>query len=244
MSEHDQDDYDNEVKMPIIEHLRELYRCIIRVLILIAVFSIAGFSYSEKVFLWLMSSIPEGVEMETHNLLSSFMIRLKLGIYTGVFFAAPFIAYQAYGFLRPALSKDEHHFSKSFLLAGWGLLVTAVLFTHSVMGYFIKSLLSWKFTGVTDVARIDEYIGTLTAIYLGFGLLFQIPLVIFLTIRQGLVTPEFYRSNRRWAIVIFLSLCAIFTPPDIISQIVVFVPIYSLFELALLAGSWMKRGDD
>ena len=234
-------DYPNEVSLGLIEHLRELYHRLIISVLCLLLLTVIGFFFSEKMFILLMNALPEGVAQKNFSLFGPFMMRLKLSFYFGLFFSLPILAYQGYAFVKPALKLKENKFAMMFLFGGWLLLLTAITFTYQALSFFVESLLSWSPEGVVNEAEITHFISDFLTIYLGFAILFQIPLVIFLLIGQGLISAKTFKENRRWVVVILLILCALFTPPDPISQIAVFIPIYALFELAIFLGAWYRN---
>lgn len=236
------EEYPQEISMSLMGHLRELHKRVLRSVCILLAFMLVGFLISEPLFRMIMSALPEGVAQKNFTLFGPFLMRMKLALYFGLFMSLPFLSYQAYAFVKPALRVKENRFAVFFLGGAWVLLVIAFAFTYTALGFFVDSLLSWTPEGVVNEADVNTFISDFLAIYIGFALLFQIPLVIFLTVAQGFVEASFYRENRRWVIVILLTLCAIFTPPDVTSQIVVFIPIYALFELATWLGAWFRRG--
>jgi sec-independent protein translocase protein TatC len=121
------------------------------------------------------------------------------------------------------------------------LLLIAFYFTYSFLPFLIENLQAFSPEGVEVEADVMPYISTILTIYLGFSILFQIPLIIFLTIVQGIVELKTYTENRKWVVVILLILCAVFSPPDLASQIIIFIPLYTLFEISLLVSRVVKR---
>lgn len=234
-------DYPRELSLSFLGHLRELYRRLVFCLAFTAVFVAAGFVWGGELYGLLMRTIPAGVIQYNESLFGPFVLRTKIAVYFGIFFSLPVYTQQAYLFIRPALKRPEDSFARALIFLAWALLLMSLAFTSLLLPYFITALLSWTPEGVRNFANVNIYIDTFLAIYLGFSILFQVPLVIYLTIRNGFVSAEYYASHRKWVIVITLALAAIFTPPDVLSQIIVSIPIYALFEAALLLGRLSEK---
>lgn len=225
-----------DVHLSLFEHLRELRNRLLKVALFFLLFFVAGLCFSEEVYFALMHAIPEGMNHRIGNLTDPFLLKLKLSFYVAIFFSLPIGTYQTYCFVRPALEEKENRFAKRFIGFGFVLLIFALLFTYYFLPFFIKNLLSFAPEGIEKEADVMPYISTILSIYLGFAILFQLPLMIYLSIIQGFVKISTYRENRKWVIVILLTLCAIFSPPDVLSQLLIFIPLYLMFELTLLAG--------
>jgi len=165
---------------------------------------------------------------------------MMIATYFGLFLSLPFIVHQIYAFVSPALKKHEDRTAKLYLFLGFFLILGAIAFTHLSLPHMIGALLSFlPEIGVVQ-ADILDYVSTILTIYLGFAIVFQVPLLVFISILQGFVDSKVYSRNRRWVIVILLTLAAIFSPPDLQSQLIIFFPLYTLFEVALLLGRIMR----
>jgi sec-independent protein translocase protein TatC len=190
-----------------------------------------------------MSGVPEDIQRRSGNPLDGFKVSMTIATYFGLFLSLPFAAYQVYAFIRPALQSREDNTALLYLFGGFILILGAITFTHFSLPHLIGALLSFLPEIGVIQADILDYVSTILTIYLGFAIVFQIPLLVFLSILQGFVAPEVYSQNRRWVVVILLILCAIFSPPDFQSQLLIFFPLYTLFELALLLGRLLRKKD-
>ena len=190
-----------------------------------------------------MTAVPADVQARTDSLVGPFFMKLSIGTYVGAFLALPFILYQAYAFVRPALKPHEDSSVRIFLGGGFFLLLGALAFTHSVLPFLVKALYTFvpQSRDVLIEADIKDYISMILTVYLGFSILFQVPLVVFLSIAQGFVDSLVYRENRKWVVVILLVLCAVFSPPNVESMIMLFIPLYALFEISVLLGRWLHH---
>ncbi len=154
---------------------------------------------------------------------------------TGFILAFPLVFREFWKFVRPALTKNELRKTRGVIF--W---VSFLFFTGVLFGYFILMPFSMNFLAtftmsdsIQNIWTIKSYINTMMPLVLGSGLAFQMPLVMFFLAKIGIVTGSFLRKNRRYAVVAILIVAAIITPPDVISQIVVTVPLWLLYEISI-----------
>lgn len=155
---------------------------------------------------------------------------------SGFIIAFPFVFYQFWSFVKPALTKKELRKTRGVIF--W---VSFLFFTGVLFGYFVLMPFSMNFLAsfsmsdsIQNIWTIKSYINTMMPLVLGAGLAFQLPLVIYFLAKIGLITGKFLRTNRRYAIVVILIIAAIITPPDVVSQIVVTLPLWLLYEISIL----------
>ncbi|MGB1172019.1 MAG: twin-arginine translocase subunit TatC, partial [Flavobacteriaceae bacterium] len=146
-------------------------------------------------------------------------------------------------FISPGLHSSERKNARGFIFVASFLFFLGVLF-----GYYIVTPLSINFLGNYSVSEevfndfdLSSYIGMLRASVLASGLIFELPILIYFFTKIGLITPSFLRKNRKFALVIVLSLSAIITPPDIASQIIVSIPVLILYEVSIWISKWVYR---
>ena len=156
-------------------------------------------------------------------------------IYAGFIVAFPYVLYQLWSFISPGMHANERRYSRGFIVVSSLLFFLGVLF-----GYYIVTPLSINFLGtysVSDVVHndfdLDSYIGLVRATVLASGIIFELPIIIYFLTKIGLVTPEFLKKYRKYALVIVLILSAIITPPDIASQVIVAIPILILYQISI-----------
>jgi sec-independent protein translocase protein TatC len=164
-----------------------------------------------------------------------FLIHLYVSLAAGFFLASPYIIYQFWKFMLPALKPEEHKYSRRGVFVVSFLFITGVLFS-----YFIIVPLTINFLGTYQVSgfvenriSLQSYISTVISVVLGVGIVFELPVVIYFLARVGLVTPGFLKKNRKYTLIIILVLSAIITPPDVFSQILVSIPLLVLYELSI-----------
>ncbi len=181
--------------------------------------------------------------VQSRTMAGQFSAHLWTSITAGFIIAFPFIVWEVWKFIKPGLHKSEQKYAKSFIVVSSFLFFLGVLF-----GYYIITPLSINFLGSYRVADevknnidLSSYIGLLRASVLSSGLIFEMPIVIYFLTKMGLVTPKFLRSSRKYALVLVLILSAIITPPDIISQIIVAIPMLILYEISIIISKVVLR---
>ena len=165
-----------------------------------------------------------------------FSIYLWMLITFGFILGFPYILWEVWRFISPALYKKERQNAAYFIIISSLLFFTGVLF-----GYFVVLPLSINFFGTFNVSNtivnqftIDSYIGMVKTSLIASGLVFEMPIIIYFLTKLGLVTPEFLRKHRRIAVVLILVVAAIVTPPDIPSQVIVSIPMLILYEVSIV----------
>jgi len=164
-------------------------------------------------------------------------------ITAGFILAFPYILWQVWKFISPALYENERKHAGSFIVISSLLFFIGVLF-----GYFVVLPLSINFFGTFNVSSsiinqftVDSYVSMVKTSLVGSGLVFEMPIIIYFLAKLGLVTPEFLRKYRKFAIVINLTVAAIVTPPDIPSQIIVSIPLLALYEISILIATIVAK---
>ena len=164
-----------------------------------------------------------------------FSVHIWTSITVGFIVAFPFIIWEVWKFISPGLYEKERKGAKSFIIISSSLFFLGVLF-----GYYVVTPLSVNFLGnysISDLVerniKIGSYIALVRSSALASGLIFELPIIMYFLTKMGLITPEFLRKYRKHALVMVLVLAAIITPPDIISQVIVAIPILILYEVSI-----------
>ncbi|MGM0634433.1 MAG: twin-arginine translocase subunit TatC [Bacteroidota bacterium] len=180
-----------------------------------------------------LSEIP--FRIQSRIMAGQFSAHIWTSVTAGFIVAFPYVIYQFWLFLSPGLYSNEKKGAKWFILATSFLFFSGVLF-----GYYVITPLSINFLGSYQVSGqvfndfdLSSYIGLVRACVLASGLIFELPVIIYFLAKLGLVTPEFLKTNRKYAIVLILVLSAIITPPDIASQVIVAIPVLILYEISI-----------
>jgi sec-independent protein translocase protein TatC len=242
--------------MSFLDHLEELRWRLLRAAVAVIIFSTVIWIYQreimENVFLnmvdphfitfellckYLGVCVDQiHVDFQSTTLAGQFSYALMMSIMGGVVLAFPYIFYQLWSFIKPALKGNEKDMAKGIVF-----YVSLLFFLGILFGYYIVAPLSVQFFGAfqitpeikTDVT-IASYMSTILSTVFYTGLFFLFPIVTFLLVKIGLFTPDFLIKYRKHAIVVILILAAVITPPDVISQVIVTIPIYLLFEVSIL----------
>jgi sec-independent protein translocase protein TatC len=222
--------------MSFFDHLEELRRRIFYAIIAVGIAAIAG---------WFVSApLLEFITRPVHKLVflapaEAFVTQLKVALIAGALIAAPVVLYQFWRFVRPALLPREA--GSIGLAVAFG---TLFFFGGFAFAYFaalpvgLKFLLGFESPKLEPMLSIGRYVSFATGIMLAFAIVFQMPVVLFFLTKLGIVTPKMLWKNQRLAILIIVIAAAIFTPPDVVSQMLMAVPMLVLYELSIL-GSWL-----
>ena len=182
-------------------------------------------------------------EIQSRTLAGQFSAHLWTSIYAGFIVAFPYILYQLWSFISPGMHINERKHSSGFIIISSILFFIGVLF-----GYYIVTPLSINFLGTYTVSQqvhndfdLASYIGLVRATVLASGIIFELPIIIYFLTKIGLVTPEFLKKYRKYALVIVLILSAIITPPDIASQVIVAIPILILYQVSIFISKIVIR---
>ncbi|MDA8847783.1 twin-arginine translocase subunit TatC [Flavobacteriaceae bacterium] len=182
-------------------------------------------------------------EVQSRTMAGQFSAHIWTSITFGFIIAFPYVIFQFWKFISPGLHHKEKNSSRGFIFISSILFFIGVLF-----GYYIVCPLSINFLGTYSVADLvhndfdlNSYIGLIRASTLASGLIFELPIIIYFLTKIGLVTPEFLKKNRKYALVIVLIFAAIITPPDIASQVIVAIPVLVLYQVSILISKIVLR---
>lgn len=251
-------------------HLEELRWRLVKVAVVILVFAVALFIFRKEamdnVFLsmlypdfptyqWfcqlgeltgindLCVTAPLDMSVTSDTMMGEFSASMFYSIIGGIICAFPFLFYQIWTFVKPALKNNEMNASKGIIF-----YTSFLFFLGIAFGYFILSPLCVQFAGtfelsskIINLPSISSYMSMIVMTTFYTGLLFELPVLVFLLTKIGVVGPAFLRKFRKHAIVVILILSAIITPPDVISQIIVAVPILILYEISIFISARVEK---
>jgi sec-independent protein translocase protein TatC len=250
-----------EKEMSFWEHLEELRGHIVRSVIAIVVLAVVAFLNRTFIFdvvilapkeadfitnrlltkVAELLSIPslrmDGLNLQIINIKMSgqFMIHMMISFVAGVIVAFPYIIFEIWRFVGPALRSNEKKHSGGAVFVSSFLFISGVLFS-----YFLIVPLTIHFLGsyqvsdfVVNQISLSSYISTVVSVTFAVGITFELPIFVYFLTKVGILTPAFMKRNRKYMIVILLTVSAIITPPDVFSQILVCIPLFGLYELSI-----------
>ncbi len=230
-----------EYEAPLTEHLAELRTRLIRSLISIAVFAVIAFTQVDfffDIFQEPLNKVFPDLKLVALTPTESFFTALKISILVGFVLASPFVFYQVWKFIEPALYENEKRLLVPFVLFTTVFFTAGVLFAFfGVLPLAIKFLLTFGYEqlSVDPMLSVSSYISFVIRLLLAFGITFELPVIISLLARLGLVTPETLIKIRPYFIVGIFILAAVLTPPDVVSQIFLALPLLVFYELSIIA---------
>ncbi len=235
-----------EEKMPFTAHLEELRKRLIVCFIAVAIGFVLSYGFKEKLFGILVGPLVKvmdpGQTLIYTGLPEAFFTFLKVSFLAGLILASPVIIYQFWMFVAPGLYDKEKK-----LLLPIVLLSTLFFVGGALFGYFIvfpwgfKFFLGFATENIRPMPSMKEYLGFSSKLLLAFGLVFELPLVITFLARLGLVTVKFLKKNRKYAVLIFFAGAAILTPPDVVTQIMMALPLMLLYEVSIIGARIFGR---
>jgi sec-independent protein translocase protein TatC len=238
-------------KAPLIDHLIELRQRLIYALIGVGIGFIACFAFATQLYnilVWpyLWARGGDKVAMIFTAPQEFFFTKLKLALFGAVFLAFPIIAHQVYKFVAPGLYRNERAAFRPYLVATFLLFILGALVVYFVvMPMMLTFFLSGEqLSGPVEVqlqAKVSEYLSLIMTLILGFGFMFQLPVVLTLLARAGILGGQQLRQFRRYAIVAITGVAAMVSPPDPISMIAMALPTILLYEAAILAVDRVER---
>ncbi|KAF1699958.1 twin-arginine translocase subunit TatC [Pseudoxanthomonas suwonensis] len=241
---------ETEAESPLMEHLLELRSRIMRALAGLALVLVALLPFANRLYAWLaaplLEKLPEGGQLIAVEVASPFFTPLKLAFFAAILGSAPWLLYQAWAFVAPGLYQREKRLAMPLLASAVVLFYTGCAFAFfivlpSVFGF----LTAIKPEGVAMMTDINAYLDFVLVIFLAFGASFELPVALVILVLLGWVTPDQLRAGRGYAIVGIFVLAAVITPPDVVSQLLLAVPMCLLYEAGILAARLLgRRGED
>lgn len=264
---------EDKAEMSFFDHLEELRWHLVRSAIAVVLVSILGFVFTDWIltkvifgptqkdfptYSWMCSLshslgmgeklclVPPEIQFQNTQMAGQITLQFKLAFILGLIGAFPYIVYEFWRFIRPALKDQEAKGSKGIIFWITLQFLLGIAFSYFLIAPFmINFLASYQ---ISDVIKndffIDDYFGLMSQIILGMGCLFEMPILVFFLTKLGVLTPDFMRTYRRHAIVVILILAAIITPPDVLDQLLVFVPLYLLYEVSILISARAYRAKE
>jgi sec-independent protein translocase protein TatC len=246
MSEEDS----NDQPLPLVAHLTELRDRLLRALLAVLIVFIALFPFANEIYTFvsepLRALLPEGASMIATEVASPFLTPFKLTLFTAIFLAIPYVLFQVWSFIAPGMYRHEKRLAIPLLVSSVALFYAGAAFAY----YVVFPLIFAFFTSVgpediTIMTDINRYLDFVLKLFFAFGLAFEIPIAAVLMIWAGITTPEELAKKRPYIIVGCFVFGMLLTPPDIISQSLLAIPMWILFEFGVFFGRFVqKRGTE
>jgi sec-independent protein translocase protein TatC len=244
-SKHDPSD-PGESGQPFISHLVELRDRLLRIVLAVAVVFVALVPFANTLFSILsgplMAHMPSNSSMIAIEVASPFLIPFKLTLYVAVFISIPVILYQAWSFIAPGLYRHERRLVMPLLVSS-----TILFYAGAAFAYFVVFPLVFQFftsaapDGVSVMTDISRYLDFVLTLFFAFGAAFEVPIVTVLLVWTGVATQQGLREKRPYIIVGAFVIGMLLTPPDVISQTLLAVPMWLLFELGVFFSGWFLQ---
>lgn len=262
---------DAQSEMSFWDHLDELRRVLMRIILVTAVIGIGVFMFKDEVFAavlapskgdfvtyrwinhllvllgWDSMLIPNtDISLINTQLAAQFMTHITVSMTIGLVAAAPYVVYELFGFVKPALYDDERRYSNRIMVA-----VVLLFFLGVAMNYFVIFPISVKFLGtyqvnegVINTIALSSYISTFTTLSLMMGLVFEIPVLAYFLARAGMITGDILARYRRHAFIIIMIVSAFITPPDAFTLALMTVPLYGLYEVSIVIARRFEKREE
>jgi sec-independent protein translocase protein TatC len=228
-----------EGKLSFTGHLDELRKRLITCFIAIGIGFVASYAFKDKLFSILVNPLVSVMEagdtLIFTGLPEAFFTYLKVALLSGIMLAAPVIIYQFWMFVTPGLYKKERR-----ILIPIVILSSVFFIGGSLFGYFIvfpwgfKFFLGFATETIRPLPSMKEYLSFSAKLLLAFGLVFELPLVLTFLARIGIVSVDFLKKNRKYALLLFFAGAAILTPPDVVTQVMMALPLMVLYEISII----------
>ena len=229
----------DEKKLPLTAHLQELRKRLILSFIAVGAGFILCYALAQPIFEILAKPLlrvmPAGGSLIFTSVAEAFFTYMKVAFIAGLILASPFVLYQIWAFVAPGLYQKEKRYVVPFVLGGSLFFAMGVLF-----GYFVaipigfKFLLGYATDFIKPMPSMKEYLSFSIKFLLAFGLVFEFPVVLVLLAKIGVIDAKMLARQRKYAILLIFVFAAVMTPPDIVSQVLMALPLMGLYELSIL----------
>jgi sec-independent protein translocase protein TatC len=230
-----------------IAHLVELRARLLNAVVAVLLVFICLFPWASDLYTLLaqplLAKLPKGGQMIATDVTTPFFVPLKVALMAAFLIALPYILYQIWRFVAPGLYAHEKRLVWPLIIAS-----TLLFFCGMAFAYFVVFPVVFGFItasapqGVAVMTDIDKYLSFVLTMFMAFGITFQVPVAVVLLVRMGFVTVEKLREARPYAVVGAFVIGAIFTPPDVVSQSMLALPLWLLYEAGIVVAAWVGRG--
>jgi sec-independent protein translocase protein TatC len=229
-----------------LSHLIELRERLLKAVAAVLLILVALIPIANRLYAWLalplIKHLPQGGTMIATEIASPFLTPIKLAFFVALFIAMPFILYQLWAFVAPGLYRHEKRLALPILFSAMVLFYVGCAFAYFlVLPAVFTFLTSVAPTGVAVMPDISHYLDFVLVLFLAFGLCFEVPVVIIILVSLGVVTPAQLVKSRGYAIVGATVIAAVLTPPDVLSMLMLAVPMCALYEVGIIAARLLAR---
>jgi len=233
----------DDSSMTVVEHLDEMRSRVIWVLLSIIIFTIIGFVFSDQIVNFINKPFLEtGKKLNVFKLTGGFIIKLKASVGTALVISLPLILFQIWRFISPAIDKSNRMFARMSLLFAVVLFYSGAAFVFFLlMPFAITMLLDFIPPEMISTIGADDYLSFIFLFSIAMGVLFELPIIILVLTKIGIITPLFLITKRKYAIVAIWVIAALITPADPLSQILVAVPLMFLYEISILLSKMVVK---
>lgn len=248
MSKNQTENSSSDKEQPLIQHLLELRSRILHSVLVVVVIFLGLFYFSNEIYAFVSKPLriylPEGASMIATEVASPFLAPFKLTLVVSVFISIPFILHQAWAFISPGLYQHEKRLAVPLLIASVLLFYGGAAFAY----YIVFPLVFGFFTsvgpeGVTVMTDINKYLDFVLKMFFAFGLAFEIPVATVLMVASGLTTVDDLKKKRPYVVVGCFVIGMLLTPPDVISQSLLAIPMWLLFECGIVFSHFVTAKD-
>lgn len=239
------DDTPEGVQETFLSHLIELRQRLMRSLIAVVVVLLCLFPFAKDIYAFLakplLEKLPTGATMIATDVTGTFLVPLKVTLMASFLIALPYVLWQAWAFVAPGLYQHEKRLALPVIVSSMIFFLIGMAFAYFfVFPVMFSFFANYTPAGVQMMTDIDKYLSFVLAMFLAFGLTFEVPVVVIVLVRLRVVSLEKLRAIRSYVIVGAFVVGAIFTPPDVLSQLMLAVPLWLLYELGLLMARFVS----
>ncbi len=232
--------------MPLLDHLEELRTRIIRSLVGLIIGMAISLVFSKRILDLLLiptTRIDAPLHLQVLKVQGMFMVTLEIAFFGGIILSLPYILYQAWLFIAPGLLEHERRYFPRLIFSATTLFLLGVAFSYFiVLPFALNFFIGLAPPEIKPNIAIDFYIGFAIRMLVIFGVIFELPVLSYFLSKIGILTPEIMRKHRRHAIVVIFISAAVLTPPDIMTQVLLAIPLVLLYELSIWISGIVVRG--
>lgn len=238
-------DMTKEEKQTFISHLEELRTAILISVVAIVIGASVAFYYNERILAVIVSPLSSLQQtLIVTGVTEAFFVKIKLALYAGFVMAFPIVVWALWRFIKPGLYPHERKYVYVILPVTVLLFCGGVLFSYfGILPLVLNFFIYIAGENLETLFKVDQYVSFVTAFTIPFGLVFELPVVVFLLTKVGVIKPDWMAQNRKYALLAIVVVAAALTPgPDPISQLMMAVPVYFLYEVSIWVSKWAAKG--